>query len=183
MNGLVLAGGRSTRMGTDKGLINYHGKPQREHLFDLLQELCKTVYTSCRKGQDITGVNNPLIDFFDIPGPINGIMSAFHQAPGSSWLIVAVDMPKVNKATLELLLSKRDQNKIATCFYNPELKDCEPLLTLWEPIAYPLLRDFTEKGNVSPQRFLRTHNANVIPIEDPGMLANFNSPEDIAGNL
>lgn len=177
-NGLVLAGGRSTRMGTDKGLIKYHDKPQREHLFHLLQEVCTVVYTSCRKGQDIPENTNPLIDRFDIPGPMNGIMSAFSHTPDTSWLIVAVDMPYVNRPALDLLLTKRDQNKVATCFYNPEIKDCEPLLTLWEPTAFPLLQEFTKKGNISPQKFLRTYDANMIEVPDLKILKNFNSPED-----
>ena len=178
-NGLVLAGGRSTRMGTDKGLMSYHGKPQREHLFDLLKEVCETVYTSCRKDQDVAEINNPLIDLFEIPGPMNGILSAFGHAPDTSWLIVAVDMPYVTRQALELLLTQRDQKKVATCFYNPELNDCEPLLTLWEPIAYPLLQEFVKEGNLSPQKFLRTHDANVIHIPDANLLKNFNSPADL----
>jgi len=39
LNGLVLAGGKSTRMGTDKGLLNYHGQAQRYYLFNLMQQV------------------------------------------------------------------------------------------------------------------------------------------------
>lgn len=164
-------------MGKDKGLLSYHGKPQREYLFELLQGVCSSVYTSCRKDQEIPQEFNPLIDRFGIPGPMTGIMSAFTQMPGTSWLIVAVDMPYVNKLTLDLLLAKRNRNKIATCFYSPVIKGPEPLLTLWEARAHPLLCEFTKEGNTSPQNFLRTHdvNVNLIRVPHPRVLANLNS--------
>ena len=49
--GLVLSGGRSTRMGKDKGLINYHGIPQRDYIYNLLNEVCDETYMSIRKDQ------------------------------------------------------------------------------------------------------------------------------------
>lgn len=109
---------------------------------------------------------------------MNGIMTAFSHRPDSAWLIVAVDMPYVGKSTLEQLMVNRDRKKLATCFYSPELKGPEPLLTLWEPAAFSFLRSFTEKGNISPQQFLAEHNVNVIQAHDVKVLANFNSPND-----
>ena len=50
--GLVLAGGLSTRMKTDKGLIAYHGVPQRTYLYKLLKEVCDEAYISIRKEQE-----------------------------------------------------------------------------------------------------------------------------------
>jgi molybdenum cofactor guanylyltransferase len=179
LNGLVLAGGRSSRMGTDKGLLVYNGKAQREFLFELLKEFCHQVYTSCRKDQNIPETLNPLVDRFDIAGPMNGILTAFTHQPDASWLIIAVDMPYVNTFTLQSLTSVSVENKIATCFYNPETQQPEPLLTLWEPGAYPLLLAFTAQGNISPREFLKTHNVNLIQPPDGKMLLNFNSPKDL----
>lgn len=175
----MLAGGHSTRMGRDKGLLIYNGKPQREFLFDLLKTFCGQVYTSCRTDQHIPEIFNPLPDRFDIAGPMNGILTAFTHQPDASWLITAVDMPFVNRDALQLLISSREENKIATCFYNPETQQPEPLLTLWEREAYPLLSEFTKKGNIGPREFLKTHPVNLIHPPDEKTLLNFNSPEDV----
>ncbi len=176
--GLVLTGGKSTRMGTDKSLLNYRGKPQRDYLFELLASFCSRVFTSCRKDQDVPAALNPLIDYYSFPGPINGRMSAFREYPDTSWLIVAVDMPFVDEGVLQQLLNHRDKNKLATCFLHLPENFPEPLLTLWEASAYPLLLSYTESGNISPLVFLETHEVNMITPSDQKLLLNINTPKD-----
>lgn len=179
LSGLVLAGGRSSRMGKDKGLIVYHERPQREHLFNLLSKHCDQVYTSCYSEQDVSPGLRPLVDEYDLESPLNGILTAFGKHPQSAWLIVAVDMPYVNDGTLALLIDRRDQKKVATCFYNSDEKLPEPLLTLWEPHAYPLLLKFVESGNVSPRDFLSTNAVHLIYPPDSKILQNFNFPNQL----
>ena len=50
--GLILSGGRSTRMGNDKGLISYHGLPQREYLYQLAANFCEDTFLSIRAEQE-----------------------------------------------------------------------------------------------------------------------------------
>jgi molybdenum cofactor guanylyltransferase len=178
INGLVLAGGYSRRMGTDKGLIVYHERPQREFLWELLARQCRAVYISCRADQNVPAHLNPIIDAYDIPGPLNGILSAFSLNASTAWLAIAVDMPFVNDQAIEALLSGRDKTKVATCFRSPQTQQPEPLLTLWEPAAYPLLQKFAEERNVSPREFLKRHPVKLIEPPDERMLLNFNCPDD-----
>ena len=51
LKGLVLAGGRSTRMGVSKARINWYGKEQQYYLADLLNSCCEEVFISCCKEQ------------------------------------------------------------------------------------------------------------------------------------
>ena len=178
INGLILAGGYSTRMGTDKGLLVYHDRPQREFLFNLLTRHCRAVYVSCRTEQHVPLHLNPIIDFYDLPGPLNGIMSAFRLNANTAWLTIAVDMPYINDETIEVLLSRRDRTKLATCFYNPQTNQPEPLLSLWESEAHSFLMKFVDAGNFSPRDFLKRHPVNLITPPDERILMNFNSPED-----
>lgn len=177
--GLVLSGGRGSRMSMDKGVLAYHGKPQREYLFELLSKYCDKVFTSCRAEQQVLAGLNPLVDEFDLQGPMNGILSAFKKSNNVAWLVIAVDMPNVNGEVLELLISKRDTQKVATCFYNAEEEFPEPLLTLWEPTAYPLLLEFVEKGNLSPRDFLKNHPVQLVSPPDKGIFKNINSPDQL----
>lgn len=177
-NGLILAGGYSTRMGTDKALLVYNGTPQREFLFGLLGRHCRAVHVSCRADQNVPAHLNPILDAYNITGPLNGILSAFMSKANIAWLAIAVDMPFINDHAIEALLASRDKTKLATCFRNPQTQQPEPLLTVWETTAYPLLLKFAEEGNISPRDFLMKHPVNLIEPPDERILISFNSPED-----
>lgn len=178
VNGLVLAGGYSTRMGTDKGLLVYHDVPQREFVFNLLAQHCTSVFTSCRADQAVPNKLNPIRDTFDIRGPLNGILSAFHYEHDVAWLVVAIDMPFVDSQVIDTLLSHRDVKCVATCYFNRDTQLPEPLLTLWESHAYPLLQQFSKSGHVSPREFLRTHPVRMIEPPNDKTLINVNRPQD-----
>ena len=49
MNGLVLAGGESTRIGMDKAIIDYHGQPKHIHVYKLLEKCCDQVFVSSKE--------------------------------------------------------------------------------------------------------------------------------------
>jgi molybdopterin-guanine dinucleotide biosynthesis protein A len=177
--GLVLAGGRSVRMGQDKGLLDYRGKPQREYVFDLLSNVCEQVFTSCRAEQKLPASLNPITDKFAYDGPINGILSGIQAHPDKAWLIVAVDMPFVDLPSLQYLLTNRDRSKMATCFLHLPENFPEPLLTLWEPAAYPALEAYAAAGNISPRIFLESSSVKYLTPPDKKILSNINYPKDI----
>lgn len=178
INGLILAGGKSSRMGRDKSMLNYYNKPQRDYLFDLLKPFCRKIHLSCKQDVDVPPHYNPIPDQFNLDSPLNGILSAFQTDPLSAWLTVPVDMPWVDQSTIKSLLEHRNTEKIATCFWDSTGKMPEPLLTLWEPHATTLLSEFYKNGGISPREFLITHNANMIEASTPNWLRNINSKQE-----
>lgn len=177
--GLVFAGGKSLRMGHDKGLIPYHGKPQREFLFELLSTVCDTVFTSCKQTEDVPATLNPLPDYYPLESPLNGLLTCFHHHANVAWLTVPVDMPYVDFTTIEFLLKNRDVKKLATCFYDSEGIEPEPLLTLWEPASKPYLITYYEKGNKGIKTFLLQHEVNLLRAPDKRIHHNVNSEEEL----
>ncbi|WP_337251646.1 molybdenum cofactor guanylyltransferase [Maribacter halichondriae] len=93
--GLVLSGGKSSRMGTDKGLIDYHGAPQREYLYDLLSQVCERTFISLREEQEseLPARMQTIIDLNEFKGPYNGLLSAHKKFPDVAWLVLACDLP------------------------------------------------------------------------------------------
>ncbi|HNP08536.1 MAG TPA: NTP transferase domain-containing protein, partial [Cyclobacteriaceae bacterium] len=113
--GLVLGGGLSSRMGKDKGHLNYHGQPQRDYVFKLLEKFCDRVYYSAN-AQAISD-NNTIKDAYPFQGPLNGILSAFKFQSDVAWLTVPIDMPFVDESIIQFLIDHRDVSRVATCFY------------------------------------------------------------------
>ena len=88
LNGLVLAGGLSTRMGADKAMLSYNGKPQALHAMDLLEEFCDEVFVSVRSSDDRRFAEaSVILDTLTVSGPANGILSAMKASPEKAWLV------------------------------------------------------------------------------------------------
>lgn len=175
MNGLILIGGKSSRMGTDKSLLNYHGTSQREYLFQLLSKFCSRVYFSSRQEQGLS--EHVIIDTLAI-SPISGILSALEYDHQTAWLVLACDMPLVSEESLKILIEHRNPEKIASAFYNPEIKAPEPLITIYEPKAFALLNEYIKAGNKSPKVFLQNNDVQLIYTDKKGFLKNVNTREE-----
>ncbi len=181
LKGLVLTGGKSSRMGKDKGSIDYHGKAQREHAADILQAIVGNSYLSVRDESATFESQYELIadSFLDL-GPFGGILSAFRRFPDCAWLVVATDIPGLSSELVTELVKRRNPSKVATCFYNPETKFPEPLITIWEPRAYHVMLEFLANGMSCPRKVLI--NSNVEMIDEPRYyedLINVNTPEEL----
>jgi molybdopterin-guanine dinucleotide biosynthesis protein A len=174
MNGLILVGGYSRRMGVDKSQLLYHSKPQWEYLLDVLSNFGPT-YLSCRDEQRyLFGPTPLLIDSFEV-GPLGGIGSAFFTQPLSSWLVVACDMPLVNQQTLEYLVANRDENQPATVFRHPTTGLLEPLVGIWEPTAEKWLKEAMYQGDFSPMKLLKKMGVEGLTCPDERWLQNINT--------
>ena len=179
LNGLVLSGGQSTRMGRDKGDIEYHSKSQREYVSDLLSSYCSEVFISCNREQSKLITNTPKIeDAFLNQGPLGGILSAFQQAPNAAWLTVACDLPFLNEATIEHLIQRRNPSKMATAFRDAEGKFPEPLVTIWEPKAYPVLLQFLAQGYSCPRKALINSDVEILHAPDTFVFKNVNTKKE-----
>lgn len=180
VRGLVLAGGKSQRMGSDKGLLTYHAKPQREHMADLLSNFCSDVALSCRPGQveAAQAKINLLPDSFLGLGPFGAILTAFREDPNAAWMVVACDLPLLDEATLQYLMTHRNPSKLATAFLNPATDFPDPLVTIWEPRAYPALLSFLAQGYSCPRKVLINTEIELLQIPSAAALRNVNTPED-----
>jgi molybdenum cofactor guanylyltransferase len=183
LNGLVLAGGKSTRMGLDKGSLQWHGKEQRYYMADLLQQFCKEVFISCRPEQEksFTGEGYQLItDAYEGLGPYGAILSAFKHNENTAWLVIACDLPLLDHNTILQLTSERDQSYIATTFKSPHDDLPEPLVTIWEPACYPILLASLSKGYQCPRKALINNHVKIIYPENSLALSNVNTPGEFA---
>ncbi|MCF6353266.1 MAG: NTP transferase domain-containing protein [Cyclobacteriaceae bacterium] len=177
--GLVLAGGKSTRMNKDKSQLEYHHKPQQQYAIDLLSTVCENVFVSSRDESQSSEINIPSIsDKFVGLGPYGGILSAFMQEPNVAWLVIAVDLPFLDADTIHNLVECRNSSKLATCFIDPQNEFPEPLISIWEPRAYPRMLDFLSKGYSCPRKVLINSDVEIIAERNVQALTNVNTPEE-----
>lgn len=174
VKGLILIGGKSTRMGTNKSLLNFYGKPQKEIAKELLEKQSIETFFSVANSSE-----NPyeISDTFLNLGPFGGICSAFQKDPNSAWLVLATDLPFVNDELIKLLLQKRNPSKVATAIKGKNKEFVEPLITIYEPKSYPILLQYLAQGYSCPRKMLINNDVEIVEVDDD-LIRNINTPED-----
>jgi molybdopterin-guanine dinucleotide biosynthesis protein A len=179
---LIMAGGKSVRMGKDKTHIDYHGKPQFAHVYSICEGLGLEPYVSCRAEQKsyysengFRTVADRMIDM----GPLGGIASAFMTSPNSAWLVIAADIPFIDQEVLVELIKHRSSIHTATAFQSPFDQFPEPLIAIWEPKAFPMIMSFIGLGYSCPRKVLIQTEAKVIQASQPEKLENVNTPDEL----
>ena len=174
VKGLVLTGGKSTRMGTDKSELEYYGKSQKEYAKELLENnALETFYSVQLPSKKSAEIHDTFLNL----GPFGGICSAFQKDPNSAWLVVATDLPFVNDDLIQLLLQKRNPSKIATAIKGKNKEFPEPLITIYEPKAYTKLLQYLAQGYSCPRKMLINSDIEIIEIDDR-LIRNINTQEE-----
>jgi len=176
IQGLVLAGGKSERMGIDKGTLNFFGKNQRDIAIELLERNHLKTFLSVREEQEIKA-KHKITDTFIGLGPFGALCSAFQENPDVAWLVLATDLPFVNDELIQTLLHRRNPSKAATSIKGKNKRFPEPLITIWEPKSYTLLLNYLAQGYSCPRKVLINSDVEIVEVADD-LIRNINTPED-----
>jgi molybdopterin-guanine dinucleotide biosynthesis protein A len=165
--GAVLAGGRSSRFGSDKALARYQGMPLIEHAVAGLAPQSDMVVIVGRTNAGMTSVPDwPQPD----QGPLGGLAGAFDYAARNGFTLVltcGVDSVGV-PADLRALLDPA-----------PAYAESQPVLGLWPAEAVGALKELLlGTGKHSMLAFAETIGAR--PVKLPSEPANINTPDDLA---
>lgn len=180
--GLVLAGGRSRRMGTDKALLVRDGRTQLESAFDLLAQVTVRQFVSTRSDQSDEAERGrfpQIVDRYDDIGPVAGILSALEAFPERDWLVVACDLPNLDALTLSQLVTERSRTRPFTAYRSSHDGMPEPLCAIYRNDALPVIRKFVTEGIVCPRKILIRSDTKLLNQPNPEALHNVNTPEDL----
>ena len=180
--GIVLAGGRSRRMGTPKPALDAGGRSFLEHTIGLLRAVCREVWVSRAPDTVLdvpAGAHGVLVDDEPDGGPLVAIRTALNFRTGVAWLVVAVDMPLLTADALARLAASRAPGYEATAFRNPETDGPEPLCTIFETSARRTLTECADSGERSVRRALSRLETRLVEPVDDRILWNANTPEDL----
>jgi molybdopterin-guanine dinucleotide biosynthesis protein A len=180
--GCVLIGGKSSRMGHPKHLLEQDGITWIERTVALLQHRVEQVIIAGAGTLPASlGEVRQLADIPGIDGPLAGILAAFRDSPQVSWLVVACDLPYMQDEALQWLLDCRRPGVVAIM---PDLAQdgrIEPLLAYYDRACRPLLEEMAVNGQ---RRMNRLRDADgVITPQPPHFLryswCNINTPLEL----
>lgn len=184
--GLVLAGGKSRRMGRDKALLLRGGESQLAYMVSLLDTVVNRVFVSARSDQAEDTERSRfdlIVDRYEDMGPIAGILSALQEYPHADWLVVACDLPNIDASTLGFLLKNVSDNQPFTAFRSSHDGLPEPLCAVYKSGSDELLRNFVEDGMVCPRKVLIRSDTHLLDQPNASSLDNVNTPDDLEQSL
>lgn len=179
--GLVLVGGKSTRMKTDKAVLRYGGKPQFERAYELISDHCEGVFLSTNPEQASVpefAAFPQIIDTSAVSGPMAGILSALQANPHAAWLVVACDLPFLDGATVAHLVQNRNRRQIATAYRSLRDGLPEPLCAIYEPHSAAHLKAMVALNILCPREALSKAGIPLLEPVNPKALDNINTLEE-----
>jgi molybdenum cofactor guanylyltransferase len=184
-----MAGGQSSRMGTDKSFVLFEGRPLIEHVLARVVGLADETLLITNKPDEYAHFNLPMVgDVYPDHGPLGGIFTAVSTATHPHTLVVACDMPWLNRQLLEYMISLRQSADVIVPRW---VKFPEPLHAIYskaclDPIDEKLQAKIFKITSFFGQVTVRfVERAEIEQFDKDGRsFANINSREDLeeAGN-
>jgi molybdopterin-guanine dinucleotide biosynthesis protein A len=181
--GVILAGGKSSRMGRNKALIEREGLPLIAHVAQTLQRLFRRVLIVADDAEPYRFLRLPVFpDLFKDAGPLGGIHAGFVHSGAKSIFVSACDTPCLSPALIEYIIRYPSETSVKVAQMDGEL---HPLCGLYARPALPFIQHALENGELQVKKVLHRLKAAEVAITDtlrfyhPLLLKNFNTPADV----
>ncbi len=180
VTGIILAGGKSSRMGIDKGLINLNGQPMIQSIIDTLKSIFETLLI-ISNNNEYKKFGLPVHeDLIKNKGPVGGIYTALEKTKTETNIIISCDTPFVSAEVIRKLLAESDSTKVLIAKHNEKE---HPLIGVYKKECRQVFKTNLDQNQLK----LRSVNAQldykvvVLPIEEftSRIFANINTKEDL----
>lgn len=190
MTGVVLCGGKSTRMGSDKGLLQKQSVAWAELTANKLLDLKLPVALSVNEEQyalysakftslKIVKDNTAL----DVYGPLKGILSVHGMQPGEDLLVLACDMPAMQTEVIDHLMKTSSVKEEEAFVFKNDL-NTETLCAIYTSRGLKKIYDLCKEGQLKRHSLyyvLQNIDTHYLPLPDKWKkyFNNYNLPDDL----
>lgn len=183
VTGIILAGGASSRMGRDKGLCVFKGKPLINYAFEVLTPLCNEILISSNNLAEYKKFGYQVVgDEYKNIGPMGGIYSGLLKSTSKKNLIISCDTPFLSTQLLEYILKNSDNFDIVV----PEHGDSfiETLAAYYSSDIISSLRNFIQTKDYKLLNFFKEVRFKRVKVDDlpyytKDIFRNLNTPADL----
>ncbi|GAA4272889.1 molybdenum cofactor guanylyltransferase [Aquimarina gracilis] len=177
--GIILAGGKSSRMGSEKGLLLLQGKPFVQHIIEALRPLVSDIIIVSSNWQyDVFGVKR-VEDIITESGPVAGLHTGLTNSETDDNLVVSCDVPLVTTSLLKKLLQYKNEDY--DVFQFEAQGKTIPLIALYKKHCAEKCFELLSKGEKRLRKLVSALNTKTIAVdnEDLFLVKNINTIEDL----
>lgn len=177
ITGIILAGGQSSRMRTDKGLLKLKGVTFIEKIASTLKPFVnEIILVSDHKEHDVFGLKR-IEDLYKNAGPLSGILSGLKASQTENNIILSCDIPFVSETLLTQLLNNSNNETLINQI------ECEgksmPLIATYKKQCWSSIQEALENDERRVRVLVKSLNPNTISVDSNYklMVENINTPE------
>lgn len=180
VTGIILAGGKSSRMGTDKALLQINGHSFLHHCYNLLNEVCdEIIISSSNEAHELENTKR-VTDIYPEKGPLGGLHATLSASKNDVNLCLSVDTPFVPVTFLKWMLSQQKDDK---SFFIKEGGRFHPLIGIYQKSAAESIEIALKNNTLRTTELVQNlphdwQHAEVYGAYNFGMLANINTQEE-----
>ncbi len=178
VTGIILAGGKSSRMGTDKGLMFYKGRPMIQHILDPMAKICHRI---------LIVTSNPMYGMFGFElvkdeqpdyGPVMGLLSGLRQSKTDINLVMSCDAPLVGFDLMKQLVLATGVADVVAARSSVGL---HPLIAVYKKRCISGLETAINEDEHRLRTVLESFHVQVFDVEKEKeeLLRNMNTREDL----
>lgn len=180
ITGIILAGGKSLRMGADKSLLKINGETLLQRAIDICLPVSKTILISSNNTVHEEFGFKIVSDEIKNCGPIGGIYSCLKQSETEWNFVLSVDAAFVEQQFVLYLISEIDTCDAIIPIHE---KGKEPLIALYHKNSLTAIKKMLDSGNYKMQNLLSEINTKYVNAQNwveqfPKIFRNLNRPED-----
>jgi molybdenum cofactor guanylyltransferase len=180
---VVLAGGKSSRMGRPKSLLLFDGEPLITHIVRGLKQMFAETVVVAAPEQELPDLPVILVrDEVAYQGPVGGIYYGLNAASGEFCFVTSCDVPFLNAALISRLMAQISNNDVVVPHWEDRF---QPLHAVYRRSVLPLLKEQLDRGELRPiYLFDKVRTLKIgedeIRLFDPEGLSflNMNTPDD-----
>jgi molybdopterin-guanine dinucleotide biosynthesis protein A len=181
LTGILLAGGKSSRMGQEKGLVEFRGKPLIQYGIDLLSRFTDTIFIGSSNPAYLPFGLEMVPDEIKGKGPVAGLATLLKRSRTAWNLVLACDLPFLQPELIEVLLKAAGTNQAVIPVSQGM---AEPLAGLYHSDLAEYFQFEIAKGNLALHKILQSCQVHYLETDElllqyPNLFTNFNSLKEM----
>lgn len=178
---LVLCGGESSRMKTDKGLVNFNGRPLILNILDVVQSITDKVILIANDKRYTELGFQCYSDIYPGNGPMGGIYTGLKYSETKKNIVLSCDMPFMTAEFLTALIRNTGDEEILVPVHDGII---EPLAGVYDSICKSTLQQNIIEGKLKMRDYLREQKTRLIEVKEiysgaEKIFTNINTPEEL----
>jgi len=181
ITGIILAGGKSSRMGTDKGLLDLNGKKIVERIIEQLKpNVDELIIISNNINYDGFGFK-VYQDLVEPCGPMGGIYTALEKSSTENNIVVCCDIPNITSKIIAHIISNIGDEAVLVPVHNGII---EPLCAVYKKSIAKKIKNLIETGEYKLKDALKIMNTRYIEVSSSSgfsgsVFTNINTPQEL----